>query len=218
MSEADLRAVVEIEESLYEFPWTLGNFRDSLRAGYACFAYRDGRQLIGYAVLLLAAGEAHLLNLSVAAHAQRRGHGAACSSTWSESRESARLRSCSSKSGLRTRWDGASIPATASSRSAFGAATIRRIEAARTRWFWRSICDSIMNARSERYLEEMGLAPCGSCAAEAGTRPGFGIRKKIRGKPLARAGGFETAAAASSSANPSSRSGARGVCQARSRR
>ena len=75
MSEADLRAVIEIEEGLYEFPWTLGNFRDSLRAGYGCWAYRDGRRLIGYAVLMLAAGEAHLLNLSVAAHAQRRGHG-----------------------------------------------------------------------------------------------------------------------------------------------
>jgi ribosomal-protein-alanine N-acetyltransferase len=75
MSAADLRPVLEIEENLYEFPWTLGNFRDSLRAGYGCWVYRDGRQLIGYAVLMLAAGEAHLLNLSVAAHAQRRGHG-----------------------------------------------------------------------------------------------------------------------------------------------
>ncbi len=76
MSEADLRAVIEIEEGLYEFPWTLGNFRDSLRAGYGCWTYRDdGGQLIGYAVLMLAAGEAHLLNLSVAAGAQRRGHG-----------------------------------------------------------------------------------------------------------------------------------------------
>jgi [ribosomal protein S18]-alanine N-acetyltransferase len=75
MREADLRAVLEIEESIYEFPWTLGNFRDSLRAGYACWVYRDGKRLIGYAVLLLAAGEGHLLNLSVAAHAQRRGHG-----------------------------------------------------------------------------------------------------------------------------------------------
>jgi ribosomal-protein-alanine N-acetyltransferase len=75
MIEADLRAVIEIEEGLYQFPWTLGNFRDSLRAGYGCWAYRDGRKLIGYAVLMLAAGEAHLLNLSVAAHAQRRGHG-----------------------------------------------------------------------------------------------------------------------------------------------
>jgi ribosomal-protein-alanine N-acetyltransferase len=67
--------VLEIEESLYEFPWTLGNFRDSLRAGYGCWVVRDGRQLIGYAVLMLAAGEGHLLNLSIAAHAQRRGHG-----------------------------------------------------------------------------------------------------------------------------------------------
>ncbi len=31
MIEADLRAVIEIEEGLYQFPWTLGNFRDSLR-------------------------------------------------------------------------------------------------------------------------------------------------------------------------------------------
>ena len=75
MRESDLRAVLEIEESIYEFPWTLGNFRDSLRAGYACWVYREGNRLIGYAVLLLAAGEGHLLNLSVAGNAQRRGHG-----------------------------------------------------------------------------------------------------------------------------------------------
>src|SRR5256885_14140168 len=74
MSEADLRDVIEIERGLYEFPWTLGNFRDSLRAGYGCWAYREGRELIGYAVLMLAAGGAHLLNLSVAAHPPRRGH------------------------------------------------------------------------------------------------------------------------------------------------
>ena len=75
MTEADLRPVLEIEESIYAFPWTPGNFLDSLRAGYSCWVYRDGGELIGYAVLMLAAGEAHLLNLSVAAHAQSRGHG-----------------------------------------------------------------------------------------------------------------------------------------------
>jgi ribosomal-protein-alanine N-acetyltransferase len=75
MREADLRAVLEIEESIYEFPWTLGNFRDSLRAGYACWVVRESGCVIGYAVLMHAAGEAHLLNLSVAAGAQRRGHG-----------------------------------------------------------------------------------------------------------------------------------------------
>jgi len=75
MREGDLRAVLEIEEGIYEFPWTLGNFRDSLRAGYACLVMREGKNLIGYAVLMLAAGEAHLLNLSIAVHWQRRGHG-----------------------------------------------------------------------------------------------------------------------------------------------
>ena len=75
MRESDLRAVLEIEESIYEFPWTLGNFRDSLRAGYACWVVREARRMIGYAVLMLAAGEAHLLNLSIAAGWQRRGHG-----------------------------------------------------------------------------------------------------------------------------------------------
>lgn len=75
MTEADLRPVLEIEEGIYAFPWTPMNFRDSLRAGYSCWVYRDGGELIGYAVVMLAAGEAHLLNLSVAAHAQSRGHG-----------------------------------------------------------------------------------------------------------------------------------------------
>src|SRR5260370_40102192 len=75
MTEADLRAVLEIEEAIYAFPWTPGNFRDSLRAGYSCWVYRDLEGLIGYAVLVLAAGEAHLLNLSGAARAQSRGHG-----------------------------------------------------------------------------------------------------------------------------------------------
>lgn len=75
MRESDLRTVLEIEESIYEFPWTLGNFRDSLRAGYGCWVVREGRRVVAYAVLMLAAGEAHLLNLSVAARSQRRGHG-----------------------------------------------------------------------------------------------------------------------------------------------
>jgi [ribosomal protein S18]-alanine N-acetyltransferase len=75
MAETDLKAVLDIEQGIYAFPWTPGNFRDSIRAGYRCWVCRDARELIGYAVLMLAAGEAHLLNLSVAAHRQRQGHG-----------------------------------------------------------------------------------------------------------------------------------------------
>lgn len=75
MSGADLPEVLAIEEAIYSHPWTRGNFLDSMRAAYQCWTWRRGRELIGYFVLLVAAGESHLLNLSVLAAQQRRGHG-----------------------------------------------------------------------------------------------------------------------------------------------
>ncbi len=77
MSEADLPEVVATEQAIYTHPWSAGNFADSLRAGYDCRTWRMQGELIGYFVLMTGAGEAHLLNLSVAAAHQRRGHGAA---------------------------------------------------------------------------------------------------------------------------------------------
>ena len=75
MRESDLGAVAEIERRIYPFPWTVGNFRDSIRAGYNCWTCRDRDRLIGYAVMMLAADEAHLLNLSIDSPSQRQGHG-----------------------------------------------------------------------------------------------------------------------------------------------
>jgi len=80
MREADLDEVIAIERAIYSHPWTRGNFGDSLRAGYACRTWRLGGRggaLAGYFVLMAAAGEAHLLNLSIAAGYQRSGHGSA---------------------------------------------------------------------------------------------------------------------------------------------
>jgi ribosomal-protein-alanine N-acetyltransferase len=77
MTEADLDAVLAIENAIYTHPWTRGNFADSVRAGYRCCTWRRGSELLGYFVMLAAAGEAHLLNLSIGAGVQRRGHGAA---------------------------------------------------------------------------------------------------------------------------------------------
>jgi ribosomal-protein-alanine N-acetyltransferase len=77
MREQDLAEVMAIESVLYTHPWTRGNFADSLRAGYECRTYRVHGDLIGYFVLLAAAGEAHLLNLSIAEPHQRRGYGTA---------------------------------------------------------------------------------------------------------------------------------------------
>src|SRR6266850_1415657 len=77
MREDDLAQVMAIEKAIYSHPWTQGNFADSLRAGYECRTWRLEGELIGYFVLMVAAGEAHLLNLSIAEPRQRRGHGAA---------------------------------------------------------------------------------------------------------------------------------------------
>jgi len=75
VTEDDLEAVLAIERRLYPYPWTYGNFRDSIRSGYQCVLYRVDGDLAAYAVATIAAGEAHLLNLSIAQHYQRRGHG-----------------------------------------------------------------------------------------------------------------------------------------------
>jgi ribosomal-protein-alanine N-acetyltransferase len=77
MREADLAEVSAVENAIYTHPWTRGNFADSIRAGYACRTWRLDGALAGYFVLMAAAGEAHLLNLSVAAGHQRSGHGKA---------------------------------------------------------------------------------------------------------------------------------------------
>jgi len=77
MREADLAEVIAVEDAIYSHPWTRGNFADSLAAGYECRTWRLEGELLGYFVLMVAAGEAHLLNLSVAPAWQRKGHGSA---------------------------------------------------------------------------------------------------------------------------------------------
>ena len=77
MREGDLDEVMAIESAIYSHPWTRGNFVDSINAGYECRCLRLGEELLGYFVLMVAADEAHLLNLSIGARHQRRGHGTA---------------------------------------------------------------------------------------------------------------------------------------------
>lgn len=75
MRMADLPAVAQLEKSLYAFPWSLGNFRDSVTAGYDCWTVTHGETVIGYAVLMVALDEAHLLNFAVASEWQNQGVG-----------------------------------------------------------------------------------------------------------------------------------------------
>lgn len=75
MTAADLDLVTAIESDAYPHPWTRGNFSDSLAAGYHCWIMECGGAIVGYAVVMIAAGEAHLLNLTIVVGSQRRGLG-----------------------------------------------------------------------------------------------------------------------------------------------
>jgi ribosomal-protein-alanine N-acetyltransferase len=75
MREADLDAVMAIERRAYPFPWTHGIFRDCLRADYPAWVLHDGGCIIGYGVLSVAAGEAHVLNVCIDPQCQGHGHG-----------------------------------------------------------------------------------------------------------------------------------------------
>ena len=97
-----LDAVLAIEVQAYTFPWTRGNFIDSLAANYlARVLLAEDGELIGYFVAMQGFEEMHLLNLTVAARHQGQGHAhrllaelyalcASCSATavWLEVRES----------------------------------------------------------------------------------------------------------------------------------
>ena len=71
----DLDRVLAVERAAYSFPWTRGNFIDSLAAGYlAELLMGDQSALIGYYVAMAGVDEMHLLNLTVTPAHQGRGH------------------------------------------------------------------------------------------------------------------------------------------------
>jgi ribosomal-protein-alanine acetyltransferase len=75
LTAADLVYVAALEAQIHAAPWTPGNFRDVLAAGYSArVGEREGR-IVAYGVLMLAPGEAQLLNLSVVPDARRAGLG-----------------------------------------------------------------------------------------------------------------------------------------------
>lgn len=73
LSESDLDRVVAVEQTVYSHPWTLGNFKDALKSGYAAFKLEAGEHLIGYLVAMQVIDEVHLLNITVAPAFQRQG-------------------------------------------------------------------------------------------------------------------------------------------------
>ena len=75
MTVGDLGVVSAIETAAYPFPWSRGNFIDSLAAGYiARVLWADRQRAIGYFIAMEGVDEMHLLNLTVAPPEQRRGN------------------------------------------------------------------------------------------------------------------------------------------------
>jgi len=75
MTHEDIAVVSDIERRSYEFPWSHGVFRDCLLAGYQCIVLERDGGVAGYAILSIAAGEAHILNLCVDPNDRELGYG-----------------------------------------------------------------------------------------------------------------------------------------------
>jgi ribosomal-protein-alanine N-acetyltransferase len=75
MLHDDVPEVSDIEQRSYEFPWSHGVFRDCLLAGYHCTVVEREGMVVGYGVLSIAAGEAHILNLCVDPMCRELGYG-----------------------------------------------------------------------------------------------------------------------------------------------
>ena len=75
MQTSDLDAVMQIETVNFPFPWTAGNFKDSITSGHDCVLLQLDDSIIGYAILMMVLDEAHLLNISVASSHKGQGLG-----------------------------------------------------------------------------------------------------------------------------------------------
>ncbi len=75
MLVTDLNEVIVIEQEVFLFPWTRGNFGDSISSGYHCYVLELASHIFGYGVMTIGPDEAHILTLSVAAGWQREGWG-----------------------------------------------------------------------------------------------------------------------------------------------
>ena len=76
MNVTDIEDVIAVEQNAYPFPWTRGNFLDSLDSGYEAWVLRDeDGLLLGYFLMMYAVEEVHLLNITVRPDRQGQGLG-----------------------------------------------------------------------------------------------------------------------------------------------
>ena len=73
--ENDLSAIGLIENEVHAYPWTQGNFLDSIKSNHACLMMKLNEEIIGYAVMMFVLDECHLLNISIKKSMQKKGYG-----------------------------------------------------------------------------------------------------------------------------------------------
>ena len=75
MTPSDVPSVAAVERAAYPFPWSEGIFRDCLRVGYLCRVAECEGEIVGYGIVAMGAGEAHILNICIAGNVRGRGIG-----------------------------------------------------------------------------------------------------------------------------------------------
>ena len=73
--ENDLSAIGLIENEVHAFPWTQGNFLDSIKSNHTCLMMKLNEEIIGYTVMMFVLDECHLLNISIKKSMQKKGYG-----------------------------------------------------------------------------------------------------------------------------------------------
>ncbi len=72
----DLPAVMEIEAKSYNFPWSEAIFKDCLKSlSYSCWVCNEQDRVVGFSIVSMAVGEAHIMNICVDPGIQKQGVG-----------------------------------------------------------------------------------------------------------------------------------------------
>jgi ribosomal protein S18 acetylase RimI-like enzyme len=121
-----------MEQRVYPFPWSRGNFADSLAAGHGAWLAQEQGRMTAYAVTMQVLDEIHLLNLTVPPELQRRGRGTAMLAHLLELARNAAGEAHAARSAAGKSSRAGAVPAdTVSSKSDAGATTTRRTAGAR---------------------------------------------------------------------------------------
>ncbi|ERE04684.1 MULTISPECIES: ribosomal protein S18-alanine N-acetyltransferase [Chromobacteriaceae] len=72
----DPQQLADLEQQATQHPWRVGQYRDSLAAGYPCYGlFGDDGSLMGFALIMRVLDEAEILNIVIAKEHQGQGFG-----------------------------------------------------------------------------------------------------------------------------------------------